>query len=217
LTVDPTNLDLLQNKAMVYLAQGDLDGARDAIQSASPGIEPTALVADFANYWDTFWVLDDEQQQLALRLPPSAYDGDRGTWGIVRAQIWHLRGRLDLARAYADSARLGIEETLAGTPDDRQRQVIHGLALAYLGRGADGAGEAERAIAETRSAYIRPYLQHLLVRIHLLGGEREKALDVLEQVLQEPYFLSPGWLRIDPAFDPLRSHPRFKKLIEGTA
>jgi hypothetical protein len=24
------------------------------------------------------------------------------------------------------------------------------------------------------------------------------------------------WLRIDPTFDPLRKHPRFVKLVEGT-
>jgi hypothetical protein len=24
----------------------------------------------------------------------------------------------------------------------------------------------------------------------------------------------PGWLRIDPTFDPLRNHPRFKQLAE---
>jgi hypothetical protein len=32
-----------------------------------------------------------------------------------------------------------------------------------------------------------------------------------------PYYLSPGWLRVDPTFDPVRNHPRFKKLVEGTA
>jgi hypothetical protein len=28
-------------------------------------------------------------------------------------------------------------------------------------------------------------------------------------------YLSPGWLRIDPTFDPLRGHPRFRKLVDA--
>jgi len=30
-----------------------------------------------------------------------------------------------------------------------------------------------------------------------------------------PYYLTPGWLRIDPNFDPLRGNPRFDKLAQG--
>jgi len=56
-----------------------------------------------------------------------------------------------------------------------------------------------------------------LVRIYLATGQTEKALDELETLLKVPYDLSPGWLRIDPTFDPLRSNPRFKKLVEGAA
>ena len=47
-------------------------------------------------------------------------------------------------------------------------------------------------------------------------GELEKALDLLEPVLKMPYHLSPGWLRIDPNFDPLRGNPRFERLVKGT-
>jgi hypothetical protein len=36
-------------------------------------------------------------------------------------------------------------------------------------------------------------------------------------LLEIPHFPSPGWLRIDPTWDPLRKHPRFQKLVEGTA
>jgi len=30
-----------------------------------------------------------------------------------------------------------------------------------------------------------------------------------------PYYLSPGWLRIDPTFAPLKGNPRFERLISG--
>jgi hypothetical protein len=54
------------------------------------------------------------------------------------------------------------------------------------------------------------------VRIYLLVGEPEKALDQLEPLLKIPYLLSPGWLRIDPTFAPLKGNPRFERLVAGT-
>ena len=62
---------------------------------------------------------------------------------------------------------------------------------------------------------IGPYLEHQLARIEILVGEPEKALDHLERLVKIPYLLSPGWLKIDPNFDPLRKNPRFQKLVEG--
>jgi len=98
--------------------------------------------------------------------------------------------------------------------------VLLGTALAYLGRKADAIREGHRAVEllpPAANAFSGVYNQHQLARIYVLVGEPERALDELEALLARPYFLSPGWLRIDPTFEPLRSHPRFKKLVEGTA
>jgi hypothetical protein len=69
----------------------------------------------------------------------------------------------------------------------------------------------------SRNAFNSPYIHHQMARIYILVGEPDKALDLIEELLKIPYYLSPGWLRIDPAFDPLRKLPRFQKLAEGTA
>ena len=175
-------------------------------------------MAHLANYWDLAWILGDEQRELLLRLTPSAFDDDRGTWAFCLAQASALKGDAASVRTYAEEARKTFEEQLRAAPDDPQRNTFLGLALAYLGRKEDAIRQGERGVAlapVSKDAYIGPYLKHQLARIYLLVGEPEKALDQLEPLLKIPYYLSPGWLKIDPNFDPLRKNPRFQKLVAG--
>ena len=218
LTLAPTNLNMIEERAIVPLAQGDLAGARAVVRAALPAVDPAELLAFFGNFQDLYWVLDDAQQQQLLALPPRAFDDDRGAWGIVRAQTYWLRKDPAKAKVYADSAQLAIAEQLRATPDDGQRHVIRGLALAYLGRKAEAIAEGERGVAlvpVSRDALLGSYIQLQLVRIYLLVGEPEQALDQLDSLLKIPYYLSPGWLKIDPNFAPLRGNARFERLVAG--
>ena len=218
LALAPSNPQFIELKAMVALAQGDLTGARAVMRTALTSVEPKALIAFFAYYWDLYWVLDDAQQQQLLSLPLSAFDNDTASWAIIRAETYQLRGQPNQARIYADTARLSYEAQLRVAPEDGQRHAFRGLALAYLGRKAEAIAEGERAVALwpiSRDAYQCAYIQHQLVRIYLLMGEPEKALEQLEQLLRIPYYLSPGWLRIDPTFAPLKGNPRFERLVAG--
>jgi serine/threonine protein kinase/TolB-like protein/Tfp pilus assembly protein PilF len=219
LALAPNNAPVLENKAMAYLAQGDLEGARRFIRDHSAGVDPTVLAASFGNYFDLYWVLEPDLQNLLLRLTPSAFD-DRAAWAIVLAQTYRLQGDPARTRAYADSARLGFEARLRDAPADPQSHVFRGLALAYLGRKAEAIEEGEKGLAllpMTKDTYTGPYVQHQLVRIYIEVGEPDKAMDRLEPLLRMPYNLSPGWLRVDPTFDPLRKLPRFQKLVENPA
>jgi Flp pilus assembly protein TadD len=211
---------LHQGKAMVRLAQGDLAGARAVLRRIPPEVDPAAMVASMATYWDLFWVLDEAQQQLLLRLTPSAFDDDRSRWGIALAETYALRGNRVEARAYADSAAAAFESQLRATPDDPQLHALLGTVYAYAGRKADAIREGRLAVEKkplAADAYTGPYIQHQLARIYLLVGEPEQALDQLEPLLSLPYYLSPGWLRIDPTLAPLRMNPRFQRLAGAAA
>jgi tetratricopeptide (TPR) repeat protein len=217
LALAPANLQLRVAKAMTLLSKGNVAGAQAVFRAAPKEVEPADLVAYIATYYDLMWVLDEGQQALLLRLSPNAFGDDRFAWGVVLAQTYALRRDQVRTRAYADSARVAVEAQLRDAPEDAQRHVFHGLLLAYLGRKAEAVHEGERGLTlqpVSKDPWSGTYNQHQLVRIYLLVGEPEKALDQLEPLLKIPYYLSSGWLRIDPTFAPLRGNPRFERLVK---
>jgi tetratricopeptide (TPR) repeat protein len=214
----PTNPRMILYKVMNCLAQGNLAEARGLISGAEARIDVTVLLQYMANFNDLYWALDDAEQRRVLEMRPGDFDDDRGAWGMVRAGLYHLRGDHPRMLVYADSARLALEEQIRANPEDPQRHSLRGLTLAYLGRKAEAIREGQRGVEiapVSRDAYIGPYLQLQLVRIYLVVGEPEQALDQLEPLLHMPFYLSPGWLRVDPNFAPLKGNPRFERLVAG--
>ncbi|MDQ3208736.1 MAG: hypothetical protein M3Q37_09040 [Gemmatimonadota bacterium] len=219
LTLAPANISVIHVKAMIHLAQGDLSGARAVLRAVPREVDPAALVAYVATTNDLYWVLDDAQQLLLLRLSPGPFGDNRAYWGLSLAEIHALRGDSALARAYADSGRLDYEARLRSVPQAAMNHTFLGVALAYLGRKAEAIREGERGVALlpiSRDAWLGAYLQHVLAWIYIRVGEHERALDRLEPLLKIPYYLSPAWLRIDPRFAPLRGNPRFERLVNGS-
>jgi tetratricopeptide (TPR) repeat protein len=212
----PTSPAMVSLKVLIAVGRGDLDGARAAIREAANRIDPLTVYSFIANYQDMYWVLDEPERREVLASPPSVFDDDRAVWGLVQLGLHELRGDHRRIVAYADSARIALEEQVRAAPEDGQRRVLLGLTLAYLGRREEAEREGLRGVALvpiSRDAYIGPYNQLQLARIYLLNGEPDKALDRLEPLLRVPFYLSPGWLRLDPTFRPLRGNPRFQRLL----
>jgi serine/threonine-protein kinase len=213
LALAPTNVGMLKTKIETYVGQGDLAGAQATLRAASREMEQAPVVAFVANS-NIYWLLDSAQQALLLSLRPAAFDNDRGSWGLALAGTYALRGDQARVRLYADSARLGSEEELRHAPGNPEAHSSLGVALAYLGQRPEAIREGGRGVMlNAKDRFKRPHSEHQLARIYILVGEPEKALDKIEALLKVPYSLSPGWLRIDPTFAPLRGNPRFERLL----
>ena len=146
-------------------------------------------------------MLDEEQQRLLVGLPPGQFDDDRGDWGGVLAQAYGYLATRPARGLTPIPARIAFEAQLRDTPDDAQLRMLYGLTLAYLGRKADAIREGSTA---WRAAPQRGRVQRGLqsapagADLHPGRGARE-GIDQLESLLRIPYYLSPGWLRIDPS------------------
>jgi tetratricopeptide (TPR) repeat protein len=216
----PTNVRMVLQKVMVQIAQGDLPSAQAAVRQAGARIDPTVVLSYLSTYQDLCWALDDGQQRKVLAMTPSAFDGDRGNWAFVLAQLYHLRKDPAREAIYADSARLAFGQQLKDNPGDASRRALLGVSLGYLGRKAEAIREARRAVEllpVRQDAFLGSYIELQLVRTYILAGEPDRALDVLEPLMRRPFYISPGWLRVDPNFDPLRKIPRFQRLVERAA
>ncbi len=219
LALAPDNLDLLEQKAMTFLGEGDLARARSVLEAAPGEVEPTTLVVHVASYNDLVWVLDEPQRELLLHLTPSAFEDEQFPWGFSLAQAYAFEGDASKMRFYAEEAlKPGAEPLGTAVTLTPQIRALAAVALAYAGRKEEAIQEGERAVAlqpVTKDAIDGYYIQHQLARIYTLVNEPEKAIDQLESLLRTPGYLSPGWLKIDPNFDALRKNPRFQKLVSG--
>jgi tetratricopeptide (TPR) repeat protein len=215
LEIAPTDLTMIQAKAMIHLAQGDLEAARRAMNE--PEVDRATMVAYFATYWGLYWVLDDEQQQLLLRLAPSSFGGNRAFWGLILALTARDLGESDQTiLSFASEAEEAFVEMLEATPDDPQLHALHGMNLALLGRMDEAIREGRRAselLPISANAFYGTYLQYQRAKIHLILGQPEAAFDLLEPLFEIPFYLSGRWLTIDPDYQDLREHPRLKKIV----
>jgi serine/threonine-protein kinase len=133
-------------------------------------------------------------------------------------QINGLMGNRQLEQAYYESARSILETKIQEQPEDGRFHSSLGIAYAGLGRKEDALREGKlgvKLLPVTKEAWRGLYRVEALAKIYVMVGEFDAAIDQLEYLLSIPSEMSIPLLRLDPAWDPLRDHPRFKRLLEG--
>ena len=113
------------------------------------------------------------------------------------------------------AARRGVERAerdLTIHPENARAAYLGANALVVLGE-VDRAREwASRALAIDPDDVLT---QYNVGCIYSLLGDTDQAFDLLERLLPNAgHELRRGWIKHDSDLDPLRSHPRYKKILE---
>jgi hypothetical protein len=123
------------------------------------------------------------------------------------------------ARAYGEVAAAGYAQLLEGwaqAEDREQVMMLRAYGLALAGRSKESIVEAEQAMALERQVGLRnAYLPFTFARIYVLANRPEPAVDQLEETVRRRGIYSRQWMRIDTTFAPLRTNPRFQRLVSN--
>jgi TolB-like protein/cytochrome c-type biogenesis protein CcmH/NrfG len=134
---------------------------------------------------------------------------------VARGLGDQVRADHALASAYARATAAVREQ-----PEDAKTLMVLAQIAAALGHKNEALQQGQRAIEllpVTKDAVNGYQLRARLVTIYAQVGETDRALELMEKGLHEPYGPTYGSLKLDGVWDPLRGHPRFAKLVAALA
>jgi serine/threonine-protein kinase len=165
--------------------------------------------------------------QRALQLASDTTFGwgvDNKMWAIPRAMltafIYDYQNEPELAHTNYNTAIEILEKKVAQFPNNRRFHGALGIAFAGIGKKEEAIKEGLKAVdllpISKDAIYGLGELNDLAI-IYTMVGEFDLAFEKLDQLLSIPSWISPAWLGLDIRFAPLKSDPRYKKLIKKHA
>ncbi len=142
--------------------------------------------------------------------------------GYVTPREWYQgmialgRGDAVGARAAFSAARALLEKTVAARPDDAKALIVLAEVEARLG-DPEAILVGEHALEMrpvTKDAVDGPNIMGRLAGIYAQLGQKDYALDLLEIAARTPFATNYGELVLQETWDPLRSSPRFQRIVE---
>jgi len=216
--VEPENPQLLVQKVESAAAQGNLEQARQFLETVPFDSHRPVLINAWFNY------------HLYTRKPAEAVSLLRE---LLKTEVTPR-----LAPHYV--SQLGIAETLAGNGAIAQVELSRArdelLALRVKGDSSERIGNSllpvlallgdkegvdrEAALMQQEiasDALIGPILETTIAAARAQLGQTDRALAMIKKLLEKPGedAITSALLRLDPRWDRLRSDPRFQKLCEG--
>jgi serine/threonine-protein kinase len=228
LTIEPKNLVWKAARASVDMHwKADLGPLRqliDEIQATNPAAMP-----QIAPWWLTCALA--ERDVAAAKDALNSLTSDEGLLGLdavhftrpfVEGVIARMTNDEQQAQLAFNAARVEQEKIVLAQPDYGPAWCVLGVIDAALGRKEEALREGRRAVE------LLPVEKDSINGLHMIEyfamiaawvGEKDLACEKLATVVRYPGsgFVSYGYLKLDPSWDPLRGEPCFEKIVNSLA
>ena len=211
-------------RALVDLeSRGETQSARETIHSIVAE-DPSAVDA-IAEQWFYLALCRRDANETARSLASIAPEGTvpvnvRMPKNFCEGIAARARGDTSTAEAAFASARAEMAKLVDEQPEYAQALSVLGMSEAGLGNRHDAVQHSRRAVElfpVTKDAITGAEILRNLAITYAWAGEKDLALERLEEVVRIPGPISYGQLHLHPWWDPLRDDPRFERLVAQAA
>ena len=220
----------IQNGYVEFWWRGDTGLLKSLLNQVPLDVDPDGSVTSVR--WDVA-MLDRDYAAARRAIDASSakelsYTGESSTpRTFFEGCIALAQGDVPSAQKYFQDAQPVFEDAVKEAPSSAIRHANLGWFYAFMGRKDDAIREGRRAVElkpESRDAVDGVIVNCYLALIYARVGEKDLAFPLLARLLKTPgavdsvdYSITVNDLKHRWEWDPIRSDPRFQKLLEQPA
>jgi TolB-like protein len=217
LAIEPSNSQAIGLKVFCYWGMGNLEAADEVLANPAASLHLRGHQAFNKHH-------DAEALELFTKARQTATGDEKRDILLDLGRTQKRLGNLAASKAAYQQA---IQEftaalkTAAGNPSAAAGwHSLLGMAYAGLGDATRAVSEGQKGMAlqsTSEDPFEGPQREETMAAIYALLGDADNAIPILKRWIHVPSAtgITPGALRIDPDWDPIRHDPRFQQLIAG--